>query len=123
MFDIGWPELMIIAVITILVVGPKELPKVLRTLTMWVRRVREMAMEFQSGLDDLAREAELEEMQKELADTAPDNLMDDVEQSIASHLDLEDELDDIKGALGDSGKPKSGDAKEQLEAKEKKEAT
>lgn len=108
MFDIGWPELMIVAVITILVVGPKELPRVLRTLTMWVRRIREMAMEFQSGLDDLAREAELDEIQKELAETTPDNLMDDVEQSIASQLGLDDELNDIKGVLEDDAKPKSG---------------
>ncbi|HAT34549.1 MAG TPA: twin-arginine translocase subunit TatB [Rhodospirillaceae bacterium] len=107
MFDIGWPELMIVAVITILVVGPKELPRVLRTVTMWIRRIREMAMEFQAGLDDLAREAELEEIQKEFAETTPENLMGDVEQSIASHLDVEEELDDIKGTLEDGSKPKS----------------
>jgi sec-independent protein translocase protein TatB len=100
MFDIGWPELMVIAVITLLVVGPKELPRVLRTFTMWVRRVREMASEFQSGLDDLAREAEIEDIQKELEESAPDNLLDEAKNSIASDLDLErnfDELDDILG--------------------------
>ncbi len=99
MFDIGWPELMLIAVITVLVVGPKELPRVLRNFTMWIRRLREIASDFQSGLDDLAREAELEEIQKDLAENTPEHLMEDVEQSIMSDLDMEEEFESITDAL------------------------
>lgn len=99
MFDIGWPELMLIAVITVLVVGPKELPRVLRNFTMWIKRLREIASDFQSGLDDLAREAELEEIQKDLAESSPEHLIEDVEQSIISEFDMEEEFETITDAL------------------------
>ena len=57
MLDVGWQELFLIAVITIIVVGPKEIPRVLRTVTLWVRKVKDMAREFQTSIDDIAREA------------------------------------------------------------------
>ncbi len=66
MFDIGWSELLIIVVVTILVVGPKDLPKVLRQLSRLVRKAREMAREFQAGMDELAREADLDDLRKDL---------------------------------------------------------
>ncbi|MEQ9089066.1 MAG: Sec-independent protein translocase protein TatB [Alphaproteobacteria bacterium] len=66
MFDIGWSELLIIVVVTILVVGPKDLPKVLRQLSRLARKAREMAREFQAGMDELAREADLDDLRKDL---------------------------------------------------------
>lgn len=66
MYDIGWSELLIIVVVTILVVGPKDLPKVLRQLSRLVRKAREMAREFQAGMDELAREADLDDLRKDL---------------------------------------------------------
>ena len=65
MLGVGWPELMVIAVVTVLVVGPKELPRVLRTVMQLSRKAREMATEFQSGMDQLARESDLEDLRKE----------------------------------------------------------
>ena len=65
MLGVGWPELMVIAVVTVLVVGPKELPRVLRTVTQLMRRAREMAADFQSGMDQLARESDLDDLRKE----------------------------------------------------------
>ena len=65
--DIGWQELFLIALVTIIVVGPKEIPRVLRTASSWMRKIRDMARDFQSGIDDLAREAELDDFRKELA--------------------------------------------------------
>ena len=62
--DIGWQELFLIALVTILVVGPKEIPRVLRTVSLWVRKIRSMARDFQSGIDDLAREADLDEVSR-----------------------------------------------------------
>ena len=66
MLDIGWPELFLIAVVTIIVVGPKELPRVVRTVSGVIRKVRSLAGEFQSTLDDMAREADLEDIKKEI---------------------------------------------------------
>lgn len=65
MLGVGWPELMVIAVVTVLVVGPKELPRVLRTVTQLMGRAREMAADFQSGMDQLARESDLDDLRKE----------------------------------------------------------
>ena len=66
MLDIGWPELFLIAVVTIIVVGPKELPRVVRTVSGMIRKVRGLAGEFQSTLDDMAREADLEDIKQEI---------------------------------------------------------
>lgn len=60
--DIGWQELLIIGAIAIIVVGPKELPLMMRTVGRWVGRARAMASEFQRSMDDLAHETELEKL-------------------------------------------------------------
>jgi len=82
MLDIGWVELSIIAMITVLVVGPKEIPRVLRTVTQVVRKVRAMASEFQSGIDELAREAELDDLKKDIEKTATQDIAGDLENTI-----------------------------------------
>jgi sec-independent protein translocase protein TatB len=64
MFDIGYSELLIIAVVALIVIGPKDLPRVMRTVGHWVGRARGMARHFRSGVDTMIREAELEEMEK-----------------------------------------------------------
>ena len=66
MFDIGWPELLLLMVIAVVVVGPKDLPKLMSTIGRYVGQVRRMAAEFQRGFEDLARETELEELKKEI---------------------------------------------------------
>uniref|UniRef100_UPI003BA917F0 Sec-independent protein translocase protein TatB n=1 Tax=Stappia sp. TaxID=1870903 RepID=UPI003BA917F0 len=58
MFDIGWTELVVVAVVMILVVGPKDLPRMLRTFGQTMGKVRRMASEFQSTFNDALREAE-----------------------------------------------------------------
>ncbi len=68
MFDIGWSEMAVIALLTLIVIGPRELPRVLRTVGQWVRKAQSLAREFQRGLDDMAREAELDDAKK-LIDT------------------------------------------------------
>lgn len=65
MFDIGWTEMMVIVIIAIFVIGPKDLPKVLRALGRWVRKARVIAREFQNSVDDMLRESELDELKKE----------------------------------------------------------
>ena len=64
MFGIDSAELAVIAVLALVVIGPKDLPKVMRTVGYWVGRARGMARHFRSGIDDMVREAELEEMEK-----------------------------------------------------------
>ena len=59
MLDIGWSELLVIGVLALLVVGPKELPRLLRTVGQWAGRARSMARDFQRSMDDVAREADL----------------------------------------------------------------
>lgn len=67
MFDVGYSELLLIAIVTLLVVGPKELPNLLRTIGKWTGKARAMARHFRSGFDTMIREAEIEEMNKQWA--------------------------------------------------------
>lgn len=64
MLDIAWSELLIIVIIAVVVVGPKDLPRMMRVLGRLVGRARAMASEFRMSLDQLAREAELEDIRK-----------------------------------------------------------
>jgi sec-independent protein translocase protein TatB len=64
MFGFDSAELAIIAVLALVFIGPKELPRVMRTVGYWVGKVRGMARHFTSGIEDMVRQAELEEMEK-----------------------------------------------------------
>lgn len=64
MFDIGADELLLIAVIAIIAIGPKDLPLALRTAGRWIGKVRRVSGHFRSGIEAMIREAELEEMEK-----------------------------------------------------------
>jgi sec-independent protein translocase protein TatB len=64
MFGIDSAELLIIAVVALVVIGPKDLPRVMRTLGNFIGRARGMARHFRSGIDTMIREAELEDMEK-----------------------------------------------------------
>jgi sec-independent protein translocase protein TatB len=67
MFDIGAAELLVIVVVAILVIGPKDMPAALRTAGQWIGKMRRMSAHFRSGMDSMIREAELEEAEKEWA--------------------------------------------------------
>jgi sec-independent protein translocase protein TatB len=64
MFDIGWSELLVIAVVAIIVVGPKDLPRLMRTFGAYAGKLRRMAADFQHQFEDAMREAEIEEVRK-----------------------------------------------------------
>lgn len=68
MFDIAPTELLLCAIVALLVIGPKDLPRAMRTVGQWVARARGVARHFRSGIDTMMREAELEEMQKKWAE-------------------------------------------------------
>src|SRR5215471_16970715 len=67
MFDIGWSELLVIAVVALIAIGPKELPGVLRNVGHWMGKIRRLAAEFQSQFQEAMREAEMADL-KEHAD-------------------------------------------------------
>jgi len=66
MFDLSWGEMGIIAVVALVVLGPKELPNALRTMSMLMKNARKLAGEFQSGVNEIIREADLDEARKKL---------------------------------------------------------
>jgi sec-independent protein translocase protein TatB len=73
MFDIGWSEIVVIGVVALIVIGPKELPAVLRAIGQWTTKIRRMAGEFQSQFQEAMREAEMSDLKKqvdELGDSA-----------------------------------------------------
>src|SRR5688572_22287189 len=64
MFDLGWSELLVVGAVALVVLGPKELPNALRTITNLTKSARRLAGEFQSGINEIVREAELEDARK-----------------------------------------------------------
>ena len=98
MFDIGWQELFIVVAIAIIVVGPQDLPKVLKTITSYVKKARSIIRDFQSGIDEVTRESELEDIRneaKKLAETSFNQEINEAVQPI-SELESEFSLDDKK---------------------------
>jgi sec-independent protein translocase protein TatB len=69
MFDIGMPEMMVIAVVVLVVIGPKDLPKVIRAVAAGMGRLRGLANEFRAGVNDFVRESELAELQEAIDKT------------------------------------------------------
>ncbi len=70
MFDIGWSELVVIGVVALIAIGPKELPGVLRMVGQWMGKARRMAGEFQSQFQEAMREAEVADMKKQFDDVS-----------------------------------------------------
>ena len=88
MFDFGWQEFLVIAFVLVLVVGPKDLPKVLKTVTKYVRNMRQMASEFHRGIEKMADEADLKDVKQSFTDIKNKNF----DKTIQSHLDPENEV-------------------------------
>jgi len=99
MFDIGLPEMLVIGVLALIVVGPKDLPKTIKLVTTWIRKARMMARDFQSGVDEMVRESELGDVKKQLTEGSNElkkELENTVGTDIAKDLDLsEDETQKV----------------------------
>src|SRR5712671_5513963 len=109
MFDIGWSELVVIAVVALIAIGPKELPGVLRMVGQWMGKARKMAAEFQGQFQEAMREAEMADLKKSFdevkqatTDFTGGNLMTSLEKDVNSAL----KIDDIdKPALSETDMP------------------
>jgi len=72
MFDISWTEFLLIGIVALIVIGPKELPGVMRTMGQWTRKLRGMASDFQHQFQEAMREAEMTDLKKQVDDMAHD---------------------------------------------------
>ena len=99
MFDIGWSELVVIAVVALIAIGPKELPGVLRMVGQWMGKARKMAAEFQGQFQEAMREAEMADLKKTFDEVkeaatglASDNIMTSLQKDVGDALKI-DSLD------------------------------
>lgn len=88
MFDLEWSKLLVIGVVALLVIKPKDLPRALRTVGYWVRHARQVASEFQSSIEQMAREAELADVKKDIED-ATRQVTADLNASLDPAVDVE----------------------------------
>jgi len=108
MFDIGWSELMIIAVVALVVIGPKDLPQAIYAIGKWVRKARLVARDFQGHLDDMMREAELDDLRKQALKARDLNIKAMVENQLDPKGELKAAFDlppEMTGATGHAGSP------------------
>ena len=87
MFDISWTEFLLIGVVALIVIGPKELPGVMRTLGQYTRKARSMAADFQNQFQEAMREAEMADLKKQVDDIASDIKSYDPLKVVRSDLD------------------------------------
>jgi sec-independent protein translocase protein TatB len=97
MFDISWTEFLLIGVVALIVIGPKELPAVLRTLGQYTRKVRSMAADFQGQFQEAMREAEMADLKQQVEDIATDIKQYDPLKDVRS--DVEAAGKDIQASL------------------------
>jgi sec-independent protein translocase protein TatB len=98
MFDVSWSELLILAIVTLIFVGPKELPVFLGTLGRYAGMVRKQATEFKRHFDDAMREAELDQIKKDV-----EAMTRDVNESVMSATRAaESEVNGVKAAMNPS---------------------
>jgi sec-independent protein translocase protein TatB len=95
MFDISWTEFLLIGIVALVVIGPKELPGVMRSLGQWTRKIRGMATEFQNQFQEAMREAEMADLKKQV---------DDMAQGVKEDFTKLDPLKDVRDDVAAIGK-------------------
>ena len=91
MFDLAWQEILLIGAVALVVIGPKDLPRAVRAVAGWVRKGRELAREFQSGVDEMVRQADLDDIKTEIAKSK-------LGSSVAADLGLNEIKDSFQAA-------------------------
>jgi len=106
MLDLGWPELFIIMLVALLIVGPKELPGLVRSAASWLRKTKRSINNFQNSIEEIAREVELDNVKKdaeELLINEVSSLHDDIDEA----LKVDDDLGRASFAQRGKGKSES----------------
>ena len=113
MLDIGFPEFLLISFVLLIVVGPKDLPKVLRSITTFIRKIKSMASQFHSGIDDLANESEISDLRKEVNKIEDNSIigseindMKDFQNEI-NIKSIKDDVKEIKNSVNTKNKQKT----------------
>lgn len=98
--DVGATELLLIAAVALIVVGPKDLPMLMRKVGQFVARMRGLANEFRASFDEMARQTELDNLRKEVEALKSGNYMTDAQAAVsASHAEVTDVFNEIQGDL------------------------
>jgi sec-independent protein translocase protein TatB len=113
MFDIGWSELVVIAVVALIAIGPKELPGVLRMVGQWIGKARKMAAEFQGQFQEAMREAEMADIKKSFDEVkeaasgfSSNNVLTSLQKDVADALAIDKPADaQIASAVGEPVTP------------------
>lgn len=82
MFDIGWPEMAVVAVIAVIIIGPKDLPRIMRWIGGWVGKARTMTRQFQRSMDDMAREADVADLKKDVDSVKKFNPIQELDNAV-----------------------------------------
>ncbi len=112
MFDIGWTEIAVIVIIAIIVIGPKDLPRALKTVGEWVGRAKSLTREFRRHVDDMIRESELDDIKKQIESVGNTDVSSMVEHSIDPKGELKDAFEfggeEFSRSLKDEAPQKEG---------------
>jgi sec-independent protein translocase protein TatB len=93
MFDIGWTELVLIAVVAVVVIGPKDLPRAMRFVGQWTGKLKRMSREFQNQFNEALRESELDSVKKDIEQiTKSDPLADVRKESDRINTEIRERL-------------------------------
>lgn len=92
MFDFAWSELVLIGVVALVVIGPKDLPRVMKNVAFWVRKARSIAREFQNSLEDMVHDAELDDVKRDLDAATRFNFDEEMSRTIDPHGELKQSL-------------------------------
>ena len=93
MLDIGWPELFVVLVIALLVIGPRDLPRAMHHVGRWVKRARAMTAEFQRHFDEMARDSELDELRDMKRKMSARGIKDEVGKAIDPTGEMREAMD------------------------------
>jgi sec-independent protein translocase protein TatB len=113
MFDIGWSEFVVIAVVALIAIGPKELPGVLRMVGQWMGKARRMAAEFQGQFQEAMREAEMADLKKsfdEVKEAATGFTSGNIINSLQTDVSKALKIDDVGKPAAGADAPSASDA-------------
>ena len=130
MFDLGWQEFLMVAVVLVLVVGPKDMPRIMRSFSQVMRKAKSMAREFTTSLEDVANEADVKKILQDVKEGEFDdmaNLLDGDIKDLANDMKDAAGVDDIKrdveSVQGKEAKPKASAKKAAAKPKPAKKAS